>query len=48
MLNFMALYWGQGFKKKKKKKGIPMNLGSQFATLETNVPAFTIIQMSMF
>jgi hypothetical protein len=27
MLNFMALYWPQG------EKRIPMNLGSQFATL---------------
>jgi hypothetical protein len=32
----MALYWPQGFK----KKGIPMNLESQFATLGANVPTF--------
>jgi hypothetical protein len=31
----MALYWPLGSNKK------PSNLGSQFATLEANVPAFT-------
>jgi hypothetical protein len=33
---------------KKKRKRILTNLGSQFATLETNVRAFINIQMSMF
>jgi len=31
-----------------KKKGIPWNLRSEFATLEANVPAFTNILTSMF
>jgi hypothetical protein len=38
MLNFMALYWPQGWEKKKR---IPWNLGSHFVTLGANVPAFT-------
>ncbi len=35
---FMALYWPQGLKKR-----IPLNLGSQFATFEANVPAYILI-----
>jgi hypothetical protein len=43
MLNFMAFYWHP-----KLQKSIPSNLGSQFATLGTNVPAFINILTSMF
>jgi len=32
----------------RQKKRIPSNLGGQFATLGTNVPAFINILMSMF
>jgi hypothetical protein len=45
MLNFMALYWPARLKKKRR---IPSNLGSQFATLEANVPTFIDILTSMF
>jgi hypothetical protein len=36
MLKFMGLYWPQGWK----KDTVKLNLGDQFATLGTNVPAF--------
>jgi len=43
MLKFMALYFAT-----KAGKRIPSNLGSQFATLGANVPAFINILASMF
>jgi hypothetical protein len=46
MLNFMALYWPPRLKKR-----IPYfefgTLGTQFATLGSNVPAFINIMTSM-
>jgi hypothetical protein len=37
MLNFIGLYFGP--KAEKEEEGYPLNLGSQFATLEANVPS---------
>jgi hypothetical protein len=44
MVNFMALDLAPRWEKKR----IPLNLGSQFATLRINVPAFINILTSMF
>jgi hypothetical protein len=40
MLNFMAMYWP------KAEKRIPLNLGSQFATLGATVSSFIIIVLA--